>query len=111
MDLFEIEASKYIRNFTYSAKEAIEQFQQVLLNSTNTKSFKFAQCKAKFQYDIAMVEVIMDSPTVIKYIQAHRVTVTDKLANFGKLITLTKQYITNLYIYNCELIKRFENNI
>ena len=33
--------------------------------------------------DIAVVEVVMDSPTVIKYIQTYKASATDKMANFG----------------------------
>ena len=84
IDLFDIEASKLVKNPSFASSEAILQYQQVLLNITDTNSFKSRYCKEKFLFDIAMVEVIMDSPTVIKYIQHQRVTITDKLANFGK---------------------------
>ena len=84
IDLFDIEASKLVKNPSFASSEAILQYQQVLLNITDTNSFKSRYCKEKFLFDIAVVEVIMDSPTVIKYIQHQRVTITDKLANFGK---------------------------
>ena len=84
VDLFDIEASKLIKNRNFASSEAISQFQQVLLNLTDAGAFESRYCKDKFRFDIAMVEVIMDSPTVIKYNKHHRVTITDKLANFGK---------------------------
>ena len=88
IDLFDIEASKLVKNPSFASSEAISQFQQILLNITDPDSFKLRYCKEKFNFDIAMVEVIVDSPTVIKYIQHQRVTITDKLANFGKNINI-----------------------
>ena len=79
-----IEAAKLVKNPSSASSEAISQFQQFLLNVTDAHSFKMRFCKERFQSDIAMVEVIMESPTVIKYIQTLRVSITDKLANFGK---------------------------
>ena len=84
LDMFDIEAAKLVKNPSSASSEAISQFQQVLLNVTDAHSFEMRFCKEKFQFDIAMVEVIMESPTVIKYIQTLRVSITDKLANFGK---------------------------
>ena len=81
--LFDIEAANFVRNPRSASNEAVSQFQQVLLNETDAYSFKMRYCKEKFLFDIAMVEVIMESPTVIKYIQTQRVSITDKLANFG----------------------------
>ena len=43
--------------------------------------------------DIAIVEVVMDSPTVIKYIQTYKASITDKLANFGN----------DLILYSCPI--------
>ena len=86
LDLFDIELSSYIRSSTYSARSEIIRFQEALIDSKDTNSFMFRYCKEKIMYDIAMVEVIMDSPTVIKYIQTYKATITDKLANFGKNI-------------------------
>ena len=84
IDLFDIEASKLVRNPIFASSEAISQFQQVLLNVSEADSFKSRYCKEKFLFDIAMVDVIVDSPTVIKYNKHQRVTITDKLANLGK---------------------------
>ena len=84
LDLFDIEAVRLVKNPSSASSEAISQFQQVLLNVPDVHGFKMRYCKEKFMFDIAMVEVIMDSPTVIKYIQTLRVSITDKLANFGK---------------------------
>ena len=82
--LFDIEAANFVRNPSSLSSEALSQFQLILLYVTDADSFNRRFCKEKFQFDIAMVEVIMDSPTVIKYIQTLRVSITDKLANFGK---------------------------
>lgn len=83
-DLFDIEATKFIKSTDFTANKAIWHFQQVLLDSNDTAAFESRYCKEKFQFDVAIVDVIMDSPTAIKYIQNKRVTLTDKLANFGK---------------------------
>ena len=88
LDLFDIEASYYIRNSTYTARSEIIRFQETLIKSCNKDAFMSRYCEEKFKYDIAIVEVIMDSPTAIKYIQALKVTVTDKLASFGRSIFL-----------------------
>ena len=48
------------------------------------KAFSNYYCKEKLRNDIAMVEVVMESPTVIRYIQNYKASTTDKLANFGK---------------------------
>ena len=81
LDLFEMELVKHIRN---STKTSIMTFQEALVNSNNTKAFLYRYCVEKLMYDIAIVEVVMDSPTVMKYIQDLKVTITDKLANFGE---------------------------
>ena len=81
-DVFDIEASNLVRNPSFASSKALSQFQQVLLNFTEAE-FNSKYCEDKFRFDIAIVEIIVDSPTVIKYNKHHRVTITDKLANFG----------------------------
>ena len=76
-----MELVKYIRS---SVKSSIKTFQEALVQSNDTNAFLYRYCVEKLQYDIAIVEVIMDSPTVMKYIQKLKVTLTDKLANFGE---------------------------
>ena len=98
LDLFDIEAANLVRNPHSASNDAVSQFQQVLLNETDAHSFKMRYCKEKFLFDIAMVEVIMESPTVIKYIQRYKATSTDKLANFGMKIYITKDVYTFLAI-------------
>ena len=74
---------EFLFNTTYSGRSGVVRFQEALLNSDDTKSFAKTYCEKKLKNDIAMVEVVMDSPTFIKYIQTHKATTTDKLANFG----------------------------
>ena len=84
LDLFERETFEFLFNTTYSGRSGVVRFQEALLKSEDTKSFAKMYCEKKLKSDIAMVEVVMDSPTFIKYIQTHKATTTDKLANFGK---------------------------
>ena len=84
LDLFERETFEFLFNTTYSGRSGVVRFQEALLKSEDTKSFAKMYCEKKLKSDIAMVEVVMDSPTFIKYIQTHKATTTDKLANFGE---------------------------
>ena len=81
LDLFEMEIFKYISN---SAQSSIKRFQEALVYSNDTKTYFYRFCVEKLKYDIAIVDVIMDSPTAMKFIQTLKVTLTDKLANFGE---------------------------
>ena len=85
LDFFEIEALRYVYNGTYEGKSAVAKFQQVLLESNNRNLLETRRCRDKFKYDIALIEVVMDTETAIQYIQTVKFTLTDKLANFGKL--------------------------
>ena len=84
LDLFGIETADYLKNTFHVGRSGIIRFQEALLNSENTTTFLQEYCETKLKNDIAIVEVVMDSPTVIKYIQRYKATETDKLANFGK---------------------------
>lgn len=83
LDLFGIETADYLKNTFHAGRSGIIRFQEALLKSKNTTTFLQEYCERKFKNDIAIVEVVMDSPTVIKYIQRYKATETDKLANFG----------------------------
>ena len=83
LDLFGIETADYLKDNFYSRRSSIIGVQEALLNSENTTMFLYNYCKTKLKNDIAIVEVVMDSPTVIKYTQRYKATQTDKLANFG----------------------------
>ena len=83
LDLFERATFEFLFNTTYSGRTGVVRFQQALLKSKDTNSFTQTYCEKKLKNDIAIVEVVMDSPTVIKYIQTYKATTTDKLANFG----------------------------
>ena len=50
--------------------------------TTKQKDF----CVKKVSADIAVVEVIINSPTVLRLIQSVKVSFVEKLANFGKLL-------------------------
>ena len=90
LDLFGIKTADYLMNTFHSGRSGIIKFQEALLNSDNTTTFLEDYCEKKLKNDIAIVEVVMDSPTVIKYIQRYKATSTDKLANFGMKICITK---------------------
>ena len=63
----------------------VRLFQDALLNpNQTTKQEKF--CIEKVNMDIAVVKVIINSPTVLKLVQNVRVRFVEKLANFGKLL-------------------------
>ena len=83
LDLFGIKTADYLKNAFHSGRSGIIEFQKASLNYENTTMFLQDYCETKFQNDIAIVEVVMDSPTVMKYIQRYKATETDKLANFG----------------------------
>ena len=86
LDLFGIETSDYLKKSFYSGRSGINRFQQAEMNFENNTIFLKDYCEKKLKNDIAIVEVVMDSPTVIKYIQRYKATETDKLANFGMKI-------------------------
>ena len=50
-------------------------------------------CKAKVKFDIAVVEVIINAPSIVRMIKTLKVTVMDKLANFGRFSYLNKTAI------------------
>ena len=85
LDLFQIQTFEYLFNTSYAGRDGIIRFQEALTEAEDRKSFLYYYCEQKLIYDIAMVEVVMDSPTVIKYIQNYKASTTDKMANFGKI--------------------------
>ena len=90
LDTFEIRIFQYLFNTTYAGKLEALHLQEALVGANDTKSFMLKYCKKKLLNDVAIVEVIMDSPTAIKYIQTYKASLTDKLANFGKYFTSLK---------------------
>ena len=84
LNLFQIQTFEYLFNTSYAGRDGINRFQKALRGNEN---FFYNYCKEKLINDIAIVEVMMDSPTVIKYIQNYKASMTDKLANFGKHLT------------------------
>ena len=83
LNLFQIQTFEYLFNTTFEGRDGVIRFQEALVGAKSTKTFKYDYCKKKLMYDIAMVEVVMDSPTLIKYIQEYKASDTDKMANFG----------------------------
>ena len=79
---------KYLFNSTDEEDSATTHFQKVLVGANNTKSFMHEYCKKKILNDIAIVELVMESPTLIKYIQTYKASLTDRLANFGMHFTM-----------------------
>ena len=89
LDLFEIKTFEYLFNSTEAGKNGVFHFQKALVGANDTNSFMYEYCKEKLMNDIAIVEVVMESPTVMKYIQGYKASSTDKMANFGmSLISL-----------------------
>ena len=83
LDLFEIETFQYLFNATDAGKKGVVHVQETLVDANDTKSFMYEYCKEKLMNDIAIVEVFMESPTAMKYIQNYKASTTDKMANFG----------------------------
>ena len=92
LDLFEIEISNYIRNSTYQARAAMEHFQEALGGFKDSESYLTNYCKDKLLNDMAIVEVVMDSPTAIKYIQSEKATFSDMLGSIGKFAILKRSF-------------------
>ena len=63
LDLFEIETSTYVRNSS-DATDGIMRFKEALAEMKDSESFKLEHCAKRLMYDIAMVEVVMDSMVV-----------------------------------------------
>ena len=49
----------------------------------NKTTSKFDQCKTRVRKDMAVINIVVNNPTVLKLIQANRVSFSDKVANFG----------------------------
>ena len=100
LSIMELAARKHIRNGTYSAREAVIRFQEALTKSNGRTEFLYKYCQNKVKYDMALVDIIMDSPTVLKYVQNVKVTFTDKLANLGKQFLTCIETKIQLNIYS-----------
>ena len=83
LDLFEIKTFEYLFNTTYAEKNGVIRFQESLVGAKDTKSFMDQYCKEKLMKDIAIIEIVMESPTAMKYIQSFKASFTDKMASFG----------------------------
>ena len=59
--------------------------QDALMNPNKTTDLE-EFCTKKVTADIAVVEVIINSPTVLRLIQSVKVSFVEKLANFGKVL-------------------------
>lgn len=83
LSVLEREASNYIRNSSYVKNKGIMRFLEALTGNAISESLIFEYCTKRMVYDIAMVDVVIESPTVIKYIQNYKASLTDKVGNFG----------------------------
>ena len=92
LSLFDVQAFEYLFNTTYNGRDGIIRFQEAELGAKNRSSLLNHYCREKLMHDVAIIEVVMDSPTMIKYIQNHKASMTDKLANFGKRLVQTMLY-------------------
>ena len=69
----------------YPINRLIETLTDALSHPNKTLS-KFDQCKTRVLKDIAVINIVVNNPTVMKYIQTNRVSLSDKVANFGKIL-------------------------
>ena len=85
LDLVDIAIQRHITSGTTNAADSmLRRFQEATVQSKNTSTFAQSYCKQKMMYDVAVVDVVINTPTVLRYVQNRRVTVADKLANFGR---------------------------
>ena len=94
LNLFDTTLENYIMSSANMQEAGIRRYQALLyLNQTqpakdprkNKEKFDTEYCKRKIRDDIAMVDVVINTPTIIRYVQNKRVSLADRLANFGKL--------------------------
>ena len=84
MSLFDVTLERYIMNDTRSRGDGIKRFQEAIMKAKNSSALDIEYWKQKMRYDIAIVNVVINTPTVVKFVQNKRVTIADQLANFGK---------------------------
>lgn len=84
LSAFEIKTASYIRNSSYSKNQGVIRFIQALAGKRNSTSFMLEYCTKRVRYDIAIVNVVMESPTVIKYRQVFAASYKDKIGIFGE---------------------------
>ena len=66
-----------------NADRMIRIVQDALVNPNKTTD-QIDYCNKKVASDIAVIEVIINSPTVLRLVQSLKVSFVEKLANFGK---------------------------
>ena len=68
-----------------NADRFVKIVQDALINPNKTTD-QIDYCKEKVSSDIAVVEIIINSPTVLRLVQSVKVSFVEKLANFGKCL-------------------------
>ena len=66
----------------YPINNLIQTLTDAMTHPNKTTS-KFDQCKTRVRKDMAVINIVVNNPTVLKLIQANRVSFSDKVANFG----------------------------
>ena len=66
----------------YPINNLIQTLTDAMTHLNRTTS-KFDQCKTRVLKDIAVINIVVNNPTVLKLIQTNRVSFSDKVANFG----------------------------
>ena len=68
---------------TYPINKLMETLTNAMMHPNKTSS-KLNQCSRRVMNDMAVINVIINNPTVLKLIQTNRVSLSDKVANFGR---------------------------
>ena len=71
--------------FKLTDTDRIVRIVQDALSNPNKTTAQEEFCTKKVTSDIAVVDIIINSPTVLRFIQGVKVSFVEKLANFGKL--------------------------
>ena len=61
----------------------LERIAQNLMQFKNRSMFNTETCKKRIMNDIAVVNIVVNNPTVLRFIQTNRVSLSDKIASFG----------------------------
>ena len=67
---------------TYPINKLIETLTNAMTHPNKTSSM-FDQCSRRVMNDMAVINIVINNPTVLKLIQTNRVSLSDKVANFG----------------------------
>ena len=80
----------------YPITNLIQTLTDAMTNQNKTSS-KFEQCRRRVMKDMAVVNVVVNNPTVLKLIQTNRVSLSDKVANFGMNFLIINSILIEYY--------------